>query len=375
MFTRRDDYWRKDYPTEKYSGNFDKIKFIAIADNPTVEYETFRRGEADLFYYTSISIENWVSDTKEQPFQKNWIRKIRVKTDGAAGAAGIYLNMRKPPFNDVRIRKAFYYLFDRQSIIDQLLYGEYEPFNSFYAGGLYENENNVRYTYDPQKAKELLEQAGWKERNSDGILVKNGKPFMLEMSIQKPIEKFVTLYQQTLRRAGIDLKLKFEDGNAIVKRVAEREFSLTWVNYGGLTFPNPESSYASRLASQNDNNNITGFADKQIDALLNRYDLAFTQAERIAIVKEIDGILANTVIAVLAWNTKGIKLGYWDKFGMPEYVLARTTQAGDHDLAIMSLWWYDAEKAATLEKARKDGTALSGDGKIMDKRYWKEHKF
>lgn len=375
MFTRRDDYWRKDYSTERYSGNFDKIKFIAIADNPTVEYETYRRGEADLFYYTSISIENWVSDTKEEPFQKNWIKKVRVKTDGAAGAYGVFFNMRKPPFNDVRIRKAFYYLFDRKSIIDQLLYDEYEPYNSFYAGGMYENENNVKYSYDPQKARDLLESAGWKERNSNGILVKNGMPFTIEMTIQKPVEKFLTLYQQTLRRAGIDLKLKFEDGNAITKRIAEREFSLTWANYGGLTFPNPETSYASFLAPLKDNNNITGFADKYVDELLEKYKVTITQSERIAIIKEIDGILSNTVIAALAWNTKGIKLGYWDKFGMPEYVLYRTTQAGDHDLAIMSSWWYDPEKAAALELARKNGTALPGEGKIMEKRYWKEHKF
>jgi len=374
-FTRRDDFWAKDDSMGKYSGNFDHIVFTSIVDNNTVEYETFKRGESDIFYYTSISIENWVNDTKDEAIQKNWVKKIRVKTDGAMGSAGIYFNSRKAPFDDINIRKAFFYLFDRKSIVDKLLYDEYEPFNSFYSNGMYENLRNNKYDYNPKKAAELLAEAGWSKKNSNGILTKNGRPFVVDMSIQKPIEKFVTPYQQTLKQAGIDLKLKFEDGNSITKNIAERNYFLSWANYGGLTFPNPESSLSSELADKTDNNNITGFKNARVDELIEIYKTTFTQAERAKIVQEIDGIVSQTVIAALIWNPKGIKIGYWNKFGVPEYVFTRTTQPGDHDLSIISLWWFDAEKAEALSKAKKSGSALPGDGKVHDVLYWKQKKF
>lgn len=374
-FTRRDDYWRKDYATDKYAGNFDRIEFTTIADNPAAEYETFQRGESDIFYYTSVTIENWINDTKNDLVQNNYVEKFRIKTDGAAGAAGIYFNQRVAPFNDINVRQAFYYLFDRESIINKLLYNEYEAFNSFYANGMYENKANMKYNYDPKKAAELLAKAGYTSRNADGILVKNGKPFVIEMSIQKPIEKFITPYQQTLQQAGIKLVLKFEDGNAITKNLAERNFKMVWVNYGGLTYPNPESSLSSELAMKNDNNNITGFQNAAVDKLIEDYKLAFTQAERVAIIQKIDDIVWQQCIGALSWNTKGIKLGVWQKFGFPEYMLSRQTQAGDHDLAIMGLWWYDADKAAKLEEARANKSAMSGTKSIKEVTFWKTHQF
>lgn len=374
-FTRRDDFWAKDDPMNKYTGNFDYIVFTSIVDNNTVEYETFKRGESDIFYYTSISIENWINDTKDEAIKKNWVKKIRVKTDGAVGSAGIYFNSRKPPFDDIRIRKAFFYLFDRKSIVDKLLYDEYEPFHSFYANGMYENTSNDKYDYNPEKAAALLAEAGWVKKNANGILTKNGRQFTVDMSIQKPIEKFVTPYQQTLKQAGIDLKLKFEDGNSITKNIAERNYFLVWANYGGLTFPNPETSLASELADKNDNNNITGFKNARVDELIKIYKTTFTQAERAKIIREIDGLVSQNVIAALIWNPKGIKIGYWNKFGMPEYVFTRTTQPGDHDLAIINMWWYDAEKAAALKAAQKSGASLDGDGKVRDVLFWKQDKF
>lgn len=374
-YTRRPDFWAANDEMGKYSGNFDRVTFTTILDNPTVEFETFKKGQSDMFYYTSVSIENWINGENDDLVKNNLIQKVRVKTNGAAGAGGIYFNMRKPPFDDIRLRQAFFYLYDREAIISKLLYNEYEPYDSFYAGGLYENASNVKYRYNPEKAKELLAQAGYTTRNSNGILTKNGKPLVLELSIVKPIEKFVTPLKQTLREAGIDLQLKFEDGNAITKNIAERNFTLTWANYGGLTFPNPESSYSSKLADQNDNNNITGIKNARIDQIIDEYAVAFDVPTRVRLIKELDGILMENVIAALTWNTKGIKLGYWNKFGMPEYVLTRTAQAGDHDLAVISLWWYDAAKAKALEEAKSKKTSLPGPGKIRDVRYWTERSF
>jgi microcin C transport system substrate-binding protein len=375
VYTRRPDYWRAEYPTDKYAGNFDRIAFTTIPDNPNAEYETFLKGASDIFYYTSTTIEKWVRDSKEAAFQNNHFEKFRIRTDGAAGAAGIYFNARKAPFNDIRVRKAFYYLFDRKSIINKLFYDEYVPYNSFYSNGVYENKANEVFDYNPGKAAQLLAEAGYTTRNSDGFLTKAGRPLTVEMSITAQIEKYMTLYQQTLKQAGINLILKFENANSITKNIAERNFRMVWVNYGGLTFPNPESSYSSKLADKNDNNNITGFKNTRMDQIIEEYKLAFDQKDRVRLIQEADGLLWQDCIAALAWNTRGIKLGVWQKFGFPEYMLSRQTQAGDHDLAIMSLWWFDKQKADKLQQAKESKSKLDGTGKINEVAFWKNRSF
>ena len=302
------------------------------------------------------------------------MKRDRVFTDGAVGTSGLFLNMRKPPFDDIRVRLAFYHLFDRESIISKLLFNEYERIHSFYANTKYENTGNPKIGYDPAKAAALLTEAGYSSKNKDGILMKNGKPFRLELGIPKPLEKFLTPYQQTLRQAGIDLQIKFQDGNAITKNIAERNFNITWANYGGLDDPYPKTSIASELADKNDNNNITGFKNPFADELLKQYDVQCDPKNKVGIIRQIDSIEAVTYHCLLAWTPRGIRIAYWDKFGVPEWVLAKTSSLGMHDLAIMTGWWYDAEKAKALEEAKKNNKQLTGNSAIREVSYWKNLK-
>ncbi len=372
--TRRDDYWAKEYPTSKYSGNFDQITFEVIKDNPTLEYEKFKKGEVDKFWFTGNTTDKWLGDTTYSAIKNHWVKRDRVFTDGAVGTSGLFLNMRKPPFDDIRVRLAFYHLFDRESIISKLLFNEYERIHSFYANTKYENTGNPKIGYDPAKAAALLTEAGYSSKNKDGILVKNGKPFRLELGIPKPLEKFLTPYQQTLRQAGIDLQIKFQDGNAITKNIAERNFNITWANYGGLDDPYPKTSIASELADKNDNNNITGFKNPFADELLKQYDIQCDPKNKVGIIRQIDSIEAVTYHCLLAWTPRGIRIAYWDKFGVPEWVLAKTSSLGMHDLAIMTGWWYDAEKAKALEDAKKNNKQLTGNSAIREVSYWKNLK-
>lgn len=368
--TRRDDYWARDYPLTRFTGNFDRIEFEVVKDNPLLAYEMFKKGDADFFLFGTLTTEHWVKDTAYEALQKGWIQKRRVYTDGPVGTMGISFNMRTPPFDDIRIRKAFAHLLNREAIIRELLYGEYEPMDSYYANTVYENPTNPKVRYNPELAQQLLAEAGWRTRNAQGILVKDGKPFVVEMGIPKPIERFLTPYQQELRKAGIDLQLKFQDPNTLWRNAMERNFSLFFVNWTGLQTPNPETSLRSELADKNDNNNIEGFKNARVDQLCQMYDTAFSREAQIRIIREIDSIVAASYKTVLFWYPRGIRIAYWDKFGMPDYVLPRFTQIGFVELAILATWWYDPEKARQLAEARRTGKSLPRAP--LEVRYWKE---
>jgi len=254
-------------------------------------------------------------------------------------------------------------------MIEKLFYNEYQPINSFYSGTPYENPNNPKNEYDPALAVKLLADAGWKDRDAQGRLTKNGQPLTMELLyFYKPYEGALTTYQEDLRKVGIGLNLRFVTPETLYSLVPQRKFELAMVIYGGLVFPNPETSFASSLADELNNNNITGFKDKRVEELLAQYDKEFDQKKRIGIIQEIDGILANSYQYALTWDAPFQRIAYWNKFGHPEGYLTRIGDYRD----MTSLWWVDPQKDADLRRAMGDNSVKLPVGQT-EVRYWPEY--
>jgi microcin C transport system substrate-binding protein len=164
------------------------------------------------------------------------------------------------------------------------------------------------------------------------------------------------------------MKIKFMDGTTNWKNLMERNFTVYMQSWGGLVFPNPETSLHSSLADQSNNNNISGFKNARVDTLLELYDVEFDQQKRVEIIREIDGIYSNIHPAAWGIARNYQRLLWWDKFGHPEYVVSRYT--GDYR-SIFSYWWVDPEKEARLNKAIEIGEALPVTD--IDITFWPEY--
>ena len=142
-----------------------------------------------------------------------------------------------------------------------MYYNEYSMMNSLYSGTVYENPNNNTFKYNPQKAIQLLKEAGYTSRNDDGWLVQKGTNRVLsfEIAIQKTSAYMVTPVQQMLKEYGIDMQINIHGLQYNNKKYKCSNFNISLLAYSGLVFPNPESSLRSELADQNDNNNVWGF--------------------------------------------------------------------------------------------------------------------
>ena len=76
--------------------------------------------------------------------------------------------------------------------------------DSIFPGSVYENTNNEKVRYDPQKAVQLLAEAGWKDRDAQGRLVKNGQPLAIEIVYANKRQSATSRsYQEDLRKVGI----------------------------------------------------------------------------------------------------------------------------------------------------------------------------
>ena len=368
ILERREDYWAADDPFVQYQYNFDKIKVSVVKDNTALEYEKFKKGEQD--FYRVSQARRWVEETDYESIQNGWVKKQRIFSEKPAGRSGYYFNMRKWPFYDKRVRYAFTYLYDRVKMNREMYYNEYGYMNSLYAGSVYENPDNNPFHPNPEKAVALLNEAGYTSRNEEGWLVheETSRVLSFELSLPKSYEYMATPVQQMLKEYGMDMQIKFVDYNTMIKNVNERNFSVAMLAYGGLIYPNPETSLKSELADKNDNNNVWGFKSDRVDELLPEYDACFDQNRRIEIIREIDGIYSD--VHPTAWSIvrNYQRILYWDKFGFPEWMFTR--YIGEY-WSIFSYWWIDPNKEANLEKVMASGEKLPLAP--LDMKYWPEY--
>lgn len=367
--TRRADWWAKDYPVNRGAYNFDKILMTVVRDE-RLQLEKFKKGEMDFYVIQRASY--WVEEfnpAKDDLLKRGLILKKKVYNANPVGGSSLVFNTRRAPFNDIKVRKALTYLFNRDQIIQKLMYNQYEPSTSHFPSSPYENPNNPRIKYDPAKAAELLKEAGYTQRNSEGILTKNGQPFVIEMLIYQQQERYLTPVQQDFLQAGIKVNLRMMDQTTWFTMLTEGNYQMAHMGWGGLLYPNPETSWHSRIATRLPSNNITGFKNARVDEIIELEQTTFDPAERIRLIQELDGIVSNEYHYAFGWHAPYVRLVWWNKFGMPKFTISRI----DDWRSVLTYWWYEPELDEKLREARGDKTIVVQQPVPEDDRFWQEY--
>jgi len=360
---RRPNYWAAKHRRSVGIGNFDQLAFTIYRDD-NLKFEAFKKGDFDL-HYENVS-RRWTQEMNTDRFQRGLIQRTKIYNDNPSGIYGLAFNTRKAPFDDVRVRQALALLLNREQLIKNLFFNEYPPLNSYFAGGIYENRDDPKMPYDPQKALELLAAAGFTGRDAQGRLTRNGQPLVVELlNSDKGSERWLTVYQDDLRKVGVTLNLRLVTPETAFKLMMERKFDLADIAWGAETFPNPETEFSSSLADIPNNNNITGIKDKRIDELLKQYDLEFDQHKREGIIREVDGILANLHHYILLWDAPFQRIAYWNKFGHPPGYISRI----DDYYSASWLWWSDPATEQKLRQSMADPSVKLPIVPLED-RYW-----
>lgn len=203
-------------------------------------------------------------------------------------------NLKRKPFDDMRVRQAINYAINKQEIIDGVLLGLGEPVASPYKPGTrWSNPALKPYVYDPNKAKALLKEAGYEDHDGDGILDKDGQPFTFEILTNQNKEREMTavLIQRRLKEIGIDVKIRVLEWASFLGRfIKPKEFDAVVLGWSLSLDPDQYSIWHSSQQAPGQFNFIS-YNNARVDKLLEAGRLELDPDKRMKIYHEFSKIL------------------------------------------------------------------------------------
>lgn len=229
------------------------------------------------------------------------------------GSTYTYLgfNLRDPRFADRRVRQAFAYAIDRQALIDGVILGLGREATGPYKPGTWPHTDRVkRYPYAPERARELLAEAGWQERNAQGILVKDGRPFSFELLTNQGNDerrRIAELVQAALAEIGVDVRIRIIEWAALLKEhIRKRNFEALVMGWGIGLDPDQYVVWHSSQQAPEQLNHI-GYVNPEVDALLEKGRSFCRQEDRVATYHRLQEVLAEDQPLVFLYFRDGLQ--------------------------------------------------------------------
>ncbi len=259
-----------------------------IPDMATMFLELRAKG-VDMMNLTPLQ---YTRQTENPFFRKNF-NKYRY-----LAFAYTYLgyNLRNPLFADRRIRQAISYAINKEAIIQGILLGYGKPATGPFKPGTWAHNPDVKkYTYDPEKARGLLAEAGWTDSDGDGILDRGGQPFTFEIITNQGNEiraKTAEIVQKQLAEIGIQVKIRTIEWAALVNEFINKgRFDATVLGWTIPMDPDIFDVWHSSKTKPGELNFIS-FKNREVDDLLEKARGTFNVRERKRCYDRIQEILA-----------------------------------------------------------------------------------
>ncbi len=287
---RFDDYW--EGPPE-----YERWTMRIIPDLVTQEME-FYAGAIDRFGAQPHQVERLRKDPRFQSF-----------SGLAFGYNYIGYNARREPFDDPRVRKALGMAIDIDEIIEYVFYNQAERMTGpFPKQTDYYNHDIPTLPYDPERAKELLAEAGF-ELNDAGWLERDGRRFQFTLITNQgnPIRlDILTLAQDSWRRLGIDVRTDVVEWSVFISRyINQSEFDACILGWSMSIDPDLFQIWHSSQTNPGQLN-FVGFKNERADELIVRIRREYDDEERVRMCHELHELIAKkqpyTFISVGMWT-------------------------------------------------------------------------
>ncbi|HEY7654128.1 MAG TPA: peptide-binding protein [Methylomirabilota bacterium] len=277
-----------------------RVVYRVIPSQATIFLELKAQG---VDYVSTLTGIQYARQTEYPAFRKAY-HKYRFPGDNYTFLG---FNLKDPRFADLRVRQAFAHAINKQELIDGVRLGLATEANGPIRPGTWAYTDKVeRYPYDPEKAKALLAEAGWKDRDGDGLVEdREGKPFTLTIRTNQGNDerkKIAEIVQQRLKDIGIQADIQLIEWAAFIKEfVKPRRFEVVVLGLGTGSDPDQFVVWHSSQRGP-DQMNRTGYANPEVDALLEAGRQSCVQKERVRYYYRIQEILAHDLPMIFLFN-------------------------------------------------------------------------
>ncbi|HEU0216719.1 MAG TPA: extracellular solute-binding protein [Stellaceae bacterium] len=387
-YRRVADYWARDLPVNKGRFNVDTIRYDYYRDG-TVALEAFKAGAYDI--RPENSSKSWSTGYDGPALRDGLIKKITIPNNNPAAMQGFIYNLRRPLFQDPRVREALIYAFDFEWSNANLFYGAYTRTRSYYdnselaATGVPQGEElkilepfrgqvpDEVFTkeYNPPKYDEkftirdglrraltLLKEAGWTFKGEQLVNDKTGQPFQFEFLNDDPqIERVALPFIQNLKRLGITANLRTVDVSQYEQRMQNFDYDMTVSVIAQSLSPGNEQRefFGSAAADNPGSQNLMGIKSKVIDQLIEELITSPTRADLVAHVHALDRVLQYGYYLVPQYHLGSYWVAYWDKFRRPE--------TSPRYAPGLETWWVDTSAEQAIETKKPEEAQKGGQPK------------
>jgi len=371
-FRRNPDYWARDLPVRRGQFNFDRVVYRLYRDR-AVSMEAFKAGEFDMIQEFSAS--QYVRTHDGAKWRDGRIVKKEFTHGMGQGHQAYLLNMRRPLFQDRRVREALDYTYDFEKInLYNMRKRAYSLFsNSDFAAQGMPSAGELKLLepfrgkvpdevfgmpYVPprtdtspnalrenlKKAKALLESAGWKLA-PDGVLRNAaGDPFEFEyLEAQAGSQFRNVIWARNLAKLGITLKVRNVDFALYRKRLEAFDFDVITIRTPDFTLPSAQDYQellGSKAADTTGSGNYRGLKDPAVDAMIAAMSEAKTYDDLRDAARALDRIMMHGHYQLPQLYSPGYLMSYWNKFGIPPQPKYYTTdENSDFPTWSVTAWW------------------------------------
>jgi len=281
VLRRNANYWGK-------KPRIDRLVFKIIT-NETAALQALRSHQIDTMEPSS---EQFAELSSDEQFKKEFY--VISYWEPSGGFAFTAWNFNTPFFKDRRVRLAMTSVINRQAIVEHLLKG----YGKLIAGPFYiygrQNDPNIKpWPYDPEKAKQLLDEAGWIDHDGDEIRDKDGIPFRFKYSYpagSDTVERIAKLLKDDAEKVGIEVIPDPLEWSIFIERLNDRHFEAATLSWAGTIESDPYQIWHSSQI-QNRGNNIIGFNNLEADKLIEQARRSLDTDKRYALYHQFDRIL------------------------------------------------------------------------------------
>ncbi|WP_223700695.1 peptide-binding protein [Sutcliffiella deserti] len=229
---------------------------------------------------------------------QEWEAQGALKIESGLALSYTYLgyNLRNPLFEDVKVRQALTHAIDRETIVASVMNGDGEVahFPESPLSWAYDDSSTPKFEYDPEKAKALLEEAGW-TANADGMLEKDGELFEFELKTNqgnKVREDIAVVVQQQLKEIGITVTPNIMEWSAFLADVNPPAWKFDAIILGWSLGIDPDPSGIFHSKEIEEGLNFIGYSNERADELMDLNMSTMDQEERKGYIVEVNNIIA-----------------------------------------------------------------------------------